>query len=259
MPTEFQCTQCGRALEAGDASPGTRILCPGCGAFSTVPGPAPGAPIEFRCTGCNKLLRTAAETAGKQAKCPECGTVTSVPAAGTMPAKPEPFIPPPPPGAEQPGPFALGGDPENPYMAPTQAGQPPPFAGGYVPAADRVSGPAIGLIVTGALGLVGQALGLVLNVVGIGMGAVDGGQDALPAMFSGGFGIVTGMIGIVAGVVVIMGALKMKNLESYGFSMAAAIIAMVPCISPCCWLGLPFGIWALVVLSDAGVKASFRS
>ena len=68
-----------------------------------------------------------------------------------------------------------------------------------------------------------------------------------------------GIVNLALGVVVIVGAVKMKNLESYGFAMASAIIAMVPCISPCCLLGLPFGIWALVVLSDAGVKAAFRN
>jgi hypothetical protein len=32
---------------------------------------------------------------------------------------------------------------------------------------------------------------------------------------------------------------------------------MIPCLSPCCCLGLPIGIWALVVLLDNNVKASF--
>jgi hypothetical protein len=50
----------------------------------------------------------------------------------------------------------------------------------------------------------------------------------------------------------------MKRLENHGMSMAAAIIAMVPCISPCCLIGLPIGIWALTVLNDPSVKAAFR-
>ena len=37
----------------------------------------------------------------------------------------------------------------------------------------------------------------------------------------------------------------------------AAIIAMIPCHG-CCILGLPFGIWALVVLSAPEVKAAFH-
>ena len=41
--------------------------------------------------------------------------------------------------------------------------------------------------------------------------------------------------------------------------MTAAIVAVIPCVAPCCLLSLPFGIWALVVLGDSSVKAAFRS
>jgi hypothetical protein len=50
----------------------------------------------------------------------------------------------------------------------------------------------------------------------------------------------------------------MQQLTSHGLAMAAAIIAMIPCFSPCCVLGLPFGIWALVVLSKPEVKSQFH-
>jgi hypothetical protein len=38
----------------------------------------------------------------------------------------------------------------------------------------------------------------------------------------------------------------------------AAILAMVPCLTPCCFLGLPVGIWALVVLNRAKIKSEFH-
>lgn len=38
----------------------------------------------------------------------------------------------------------------------------------------------------------------------------------------------------------------------------AAILAMIPCVSPCCLLGLPLGIWALIVLLKPEVKAAFQ-
>jgi len=268
MPLELRCAQCGRPLQAGDASPGTRILCPACGAFSPVAAPEAAAPIEFRCTGCNKLLRTAADTAGKQAKCPECGRIVAVPGPGAaVPAETLPY-PSPPSGTQTGSPFAPAGsataapsDPENPYLAPTQYGRPPfqPFAGADPMAASRVAGPAVALIVTGALGIAGQVLSLIVNLVQIGGGMGGAGRQQMPALFSGGFGVGMASLNLVVGIVVVLGAVKMKNLESYGFAMAAAVMAMVPCISPCCLLGLPFGIWALVVLSDAGVKAAFRS
>jgi hypothetical protein len=56
----------------------------------------------------------------------------------------------------------------------------------------------------------------------------------------------------------LLGAWNMKWLQGYALSVVAAILAVIPCTSPCYMLGLPFGIWALVVLNDPLVKAAFR-
>jgi hypothetical protein len=133
-------------------------------------------------------------------------------------------------------------------------------------AAQQVSGPAIGLIVTAVLGGLAQIAGILFNLLGIGMSGVAASQgghngEELPAwvnMMSGGVGIVFNVIGIIMSVVVFMGALKMKKLQSFTFVMVATIIAMVPCVSPCCWVGLPIGIWALVVLNKPEVKGAFN-
>ena len=125
-------------------------------------------------------------------------------------------------------------------------------------AMDQIKGPAIGLMATAGIGAAFQVLGLVVNLTGAGMGALARGNQGMPNMMSGGIGAVFGVIGLIMSVVVFMGASKMKNAESYGFAMAAAIIAMIPCLGPCCLLGLPFGIWALVVLMKPEVKAAFQ-
>jgi DNA-directed RNA polymerase subunit M/transcription elongation factor TFIIS len=55
----------------------------------------------------------------------------------------------------------------------------------------------------------------------------------------------------------IVAAVKMQNLESYGWSMAAAILGMIPFGN--FWLvSLPCGIWALVTLRDEEVIAGFE-
>ena len=56
---------------------------------------------------------------------------------------------------------------------------------------------------------------------------------------------------------ILVGAIKMLRLESQGWAKTAAVLAMIPCISPCCVLGLPFGIWAFVALDDPLVKSAF--
>ena len=65
------------------------------------------------------------------------------------------------------------------------------------------------------------------------------------------------LIVIAASLVIFVGALKMKNLSGSGWARAGAILAMIPCVSGCCLLGLPFGIWALMVLSNRDVKRAF--
>ena len=50
----------------------------------------------------------------------------------------------------------------------------------------------------------------------------------------------------------------MKKLESYGMVMTATILSMLPCTSSCCCLGLPLGIWILIVLAKPEVKSAFR-
>ena len=64
------------------------------------------------------------------------------------------------------------------------------------------------------------------------------------------------LIGIIMCIVTLLGAVKMKNLQSYGLAMTACILAMLPCHS-CCLLGIPFGIWGLVMLSKPEVKDAF--
>ena len=101
-----------------------------------------------------------------------------------------------------------------------------------------------------------------LNLAGVGMGAAamqgHGREEAFANMFGGAIGVVSAIIAIVMSVIILMGALKMKKLESWGLVLAAAIVAMLPCLSCGCLVGLVAGIWSLVVLNDPSVKAAFK-
>ncbi len=147
---------------------------------------------------------------------------------------------------------------------PAPSGAPSAFPAGVAPsgqASQMVSGPAIGLIVTAALGALAQLASIGMNVFGMSMSQNMGQQQeaAWVHMFSGGIGIFFSIIGIIMSVVIFLGAIKMKKLEGYNFALTATIIAMVPCISPCCLVGLPIGIWALVILMKPEVKGAFQS
>jgi len=134
---------------------------------------------------------------------------------------------------------------------------PPPPSGPEYDAAAQVKGPAIGLLVTAIVGLIVVVSNLVMNFAGI-SAYPEGEIPPWAEAMSGTAGIIGAIIGLAIVAVIFMGAQKMKRLESHGFVMAASILAMVPCISPCCVLGLPFGIWALIVINKPEVKAAFR-
>lgn len=161
-----------------------------------------------------------------------------------------------------------------PEFAGSFAAAPPPLSPMGVPMAGAdvraralqdVTGPAIGLMVTAALGILASLVGIAMNVLGVSMSSMQNfnasGQNAemmrVMQMFAGTMGIVIRIIGILVGVFIFYGALKMKKLENYSICMGASIVAMIPCISPCCLIGLPIGIWALVVLNKPEVKSSF--
>jgi hypothetical protein len=155
----------------------------------------------------------------------------------------------------------------------TTVGQLPEFAGaapGPAPitpiqpfaqngAAEQVNGPAIGLIVVAVIGALVQVASLIMNLAGASMFASNRmPNNPWANMFSGTIGVASSALGIIVSAVILLGALKMKKLENYGLAMAATIIAMIPCFSPCCLLGLPIGIWALVVLLKPEVKSAFH-
>lgn len=64
---------------------------------------------------------------------------------------------------------------------------------------------------------------------------------------------------ILVALLILIGALKMQALHSYALAVTAGVLAVIPCVTPCCGIiTLPFGIWALVVLNRPGVKSHFR-
>ncbi len=65
-------------------------------------------------------------------------------------------------------------------------------------------------------------------------------------------------LGLLVALFIIYAALKMKDLKQWNLAVVASILAMLPCISPCCIIGLPIGIWSLVVLMRPDVKAAFK-
>jgi hypothetical protein len=152
-------------------------------------------------------------------------------------APPPPGFGPPGGGFPPPGGPALGGDPNY--------------------ALGKVKTPAIIMLICTCIGIAIQLLSLILNILGTGIGAMEGGSDGVSSIMSGVVGMVFNVIAILIAGFCIFGFVKMMKLQGRGVSFAAVILAMIPCFGACWCLNLPLGIWALVAMNDAQVKASF--
>ncbi len=130
---------------------------------------------------------------------------------------------------------------------------------------DRVAAPSIGLLITGIIGALSCLGTLVSLIIGISVLSIPDIYSELPddipvnigELFQGSFAIGSSFVGIVVAALVIFASLKMKELKHWGLAFTASILAMIPCISPCCIIGLPIGIWCLVVLTKPEVKNAF--
>ena len=133
-------------------------------------------------------------------------------------------------------------------------------------ATDLVRPVAIAVMITGGIGILMSLIGLIAHFAGL-----NRGQPIPPGFppeyremfeayiqFNQKFGWVFSALTLATSVVTLFGGIRLMALRSYGLVLAGVILGMVPCFSGCCCVGLPIGIWALVVLMKPEVKSQFR-
>ncbi len=140
---------------------------------------------------------------------------------------------------------------------------PPPQVSPQTPAGDpsqEVSGPAIGLLITAIFGGFFAFLGLLGQLLGFSLGTMmaESAEEHVARWLSGGIGITSSALGLLVAGFLVYASLEMKKLSQYGLAVAASVVAMVPCLSPCCIIGLPVGIWSLVTLTKPHIKEAFH-
>jgi hypothetical protein len=124
----------------------------------------------------------------------------------------------------------------------------------------KVAGPAIALLVASIL-----SLALLLPSLGFSLWQLRSGTiEELPQ--PGGISmhaqvmvrIAWNVLMEIVNVVILVGAVRMMGLRSYGLAKLACTLALIPCLGPCFVVGIPFGIWGRVVLNDPAVRAAFE-
>jgi hypothetical protein len=150
-----------------------------------------------------------------------------------------------------------------------------PYGSGFRPSTPGISEsvidqklkiPAIGIITTGALAGLLSLAGVIATLSGSSKNTelppglppeAAGFLKSYLAMMET-FNLPLNLLALVMSVLTLMAGIRMLQRRSYGLVMTGVIIGMLPCLSACCCTGLPFGIWALVVLSNEEVRKSFH-
>jgi tRNA A-37 threonylcarbamoyl transferase component Bud32 len=154
------------------------------------------------------------------------------------------------PPANPPSPRPPGG-----AAPPTAGPQPAPMAHEKTPVngTGKIVAPAVGLMVVALWKL----LSAFLNAVFL----LPGGSRYLDKIIGGDFFAGWGSMAIVGivlfklipGLLILFGAFQMLRLRSYAWAVAAAILSIVACSL----IGLPMGIWALIILLQPDVRETF--
>jgi serine/threonine protein kinase len=111
----------------------------------------------------------------------------------------------------------------------------------------KLLGPALGLFLSGLIGVLASFAWGVYHMIGVfreGLGSVH------PWMALWAFPLLAGSV------LQCIGAVRMMKVQTYLLAVIATILAILPW-SPGWVLGLPCGIWALMVLSKPEVMAAF--
>jgi len=135
----------------------------------------------------------------------------------------------------------------------------PKHSRGRSRAAERVTLPAIFLMVVGGLGFLMAGLALVGALMGPQPNPFVNQQQQNQPGFQEGQRIgriIAPIPRALWSIIVLAGGFQLKNLRNRGFVMFSCIFAMLPC-NECCVLGIFFGIWGIVVIGDENVKRAF--
>ncbi len=140
-----------------------------------------------------------------------------------------------------------------------------PVADAEAVARGMVKGPAIAMLVNGALIALFSLYGALTHLLGKKQEMPPLPPEVPPWVpqmieaMQGPIGLAANIFSVLVGAFIVFGSLKMVKLQSRGLAIATAVVSMIPCLTGCCCIiGLPFGIWAMVVLNKPEVKASFR-
>ena len=114
---------------------------------------------------------------------------------------------------------------------------------------NSVQAPALSLMIVSGISIGVFLLAIPFNLLTLGR------ESALWI----GFRVLCNLLSLAGSGYCLYGAWQMKTLSNYQHAYYASIVAMIPCLGPCCVLGIPFGAWAMTVLMKDEVRQRFQT
>ncbi len=222
--------------------------------------------LILTCARCQRQLRVPEEMQGRMVKCPACEFTFTV-SPDQAQAPPMQNSPVPPRGDREvfaPTPFR-----DSPVPRPREAQE----DARWNQARAALMAPAICLLITSGLALAGSTAGGLFffrmpegfREQWIQQTVMQMRNDPrvnpkqIPELIDGfiNAGRITCGVGIVLSPLILMASILMLRARGYWIAVLGSFLAMIDIGCGCCLLGLPFGIWSLVVLLRPETKALF--
>jgi predicted Zn finger-like uncharacterized protein len=225
-------------------------------------------PEQVQCPSCLQKLRVPDTLLGKKVKCPKCSTVFE--AKGKQETEDEEggsyvFEPAPVPEPKKKPLRKMSDDDESDEDEADEGEERRPKKNKRrhnAEALKKVSTPATGLQVTAILTIIAGLIFLPLTfssslqqriIPKVANQQPPEGASTTAKVWNG----ISFFISLLIQIAIIRGAGKMKRLESYRESLITSILCCLP-VCTCCFTGVPFAIWSLVVINSPDVRPFFK-
>ena len=123
-----------------------------------------------------------------------------------------------------------------------------------------VIAPAIALLIVGILGFSAAVVNTAVVLWGAPQRVPEDAPEWVRRFQEGSRGPIAAVVQslfVVLNLVIIIGAIQMMRIRSWGLALAASILAMIDLTGCCCLMGFPVGIWSVIVLSLENVRRLF--
>jgi len=125
----------------------------------------------------------------------------------------------------------------------------------------KVLAPAIFLTVVGSLGILFSIFNVVVALISEPPPIDPNAPEFVRQMQKNAHGPIAAVIQglfVVVNAVIIFGSVQMMRFQMWPLALTSSILAMINIGTCCCIIGLPAGIWSLVILFQGDVKQAFN-